>query len=201
MLKTKPQSPFPSLPAFLGSLPTVQDPCLSQGGQNRAKRAVFSNTHSFQRPGCASARGWWEPGHGAAAGRENHTGHGEGEGAECIPAHLQKLATLGKTPIKFCPAFNSTVDSWISLQSHWEEFLSGIALGRTRPHSFFLKAVAYHFSWILTICLIPHCCLACQEVKIKPPFLCGLFFFRSLETVPPNCIFSNCKIYFCVAVR
>lgn len=45
--RKKPQSPFPSLSAFLGSLPTVEDPCLSQGGQNREKRGVLSNILSF----------------------------------------------------------------------------------------------------------------------------------------------------------
>lgn len=113
VLKTKPQSPFPSLPAFLGSLPTVRDPCLSQGGQKSTKG--FSNVHSFpgirgqavpERGGTvgAVARGrcWAHlpqvtkgvP--SKAAGKESHSRHVESEGAECTPAHLCKTAHGGK---------------------------------------------------------------------------------------------------------
>lgn len=67
---------------------------------------------------------------GAAAGRENHTGHGEGEGAECIPAHPWNMATVGKTP-KSCvllltaqqnPGFPcSHTGKHSSLGLHWAE--------------------------------------------------------------------------------
>lgn len=165
MLKTKPQSPFPSLPAFLGSLPTVQDPCLSQGGQSRANRAVFSNIRSFlavRGPGCASVRGAGgsqgmgllpsPPPTAARAGPRSSCRQRKSHrtwrrwGSRVHPCPPMEYGNGGKNSKKLCPAFNSTAESWVSLQSHWEAFLSGIALGRTCPRSFFLKAVAYHFS-------------------------------------------------------
>lgn len=118
-------------------------------------------------PGTAARAG---PG---AAGRENHTGHVVGEGAERIPAHPWNMATVGKAPKKSCPAFNSAAESWVSLQLHWEEFLSGIALGRTR----LLEGCGLPFQLDPNYMFDSTCCLACQEGKIKPPFLCGLFFF------------------------
>lgn len=91
------------------------------GGLVGARAWGCCRAHLPQLPGRAP---------GAAAGRENHTGHGESEGAECIPAHPWNMATVGKTP-KSCvllltaqqnPGFPcSHTGKHSSLGLHWAE--------------------------------------------------------------------------------
>lgn len=184
MLKTKPQSPFLSLPACLSGQPANSTESLfipRRDEQNRAKskKERCCWPHLAQLPG-------WVPGALQAEKTAPHVSEVKEQSAS-LPTHGKWWEKLQK---KLCPAFNSMAESCVSLQSHWEGFLSGIALGRTHSTQLLLEGCGFPFQLDPNYMFGSTCCLACQEVKIKPPFLCGLFFFLISGNCTPELHFQ-----------
>lgn len=109
------------------------------------------------------------------------------EQSASLPTHGKRWEKLQE---KMCPAFNSTAESCVSLQSHWERIPLWHCAGQNTSTQLLLEGCGFPFLLDPNYMFDSTCCLACQEVKIKPPFLCGLSFFFDLWKLYPWTAFS-----------
>lgn len=150
--------------------------------------------------GCCQALLPWQSGiQGSCRQSKSHQACRK-PGVECTPAHPCKMVMVGKQYAVSC--------LW---QCSRAQGFPAVMLGSIPSRGFAGQYKSTHPliegcglpSWLYPNYMFDSVLPCLPGSKNQTPISLWVipFFFWSLETVALNCIFSNCKIYFCVAVH